>query len=66
MKSVGTNIARMQNMASNRGMVVSVVASRAARLSEEHVAQASEALARRLTEQQARNAPTRIHKGDKA
>ncbi|MBJ2155350.1 GntR family transcriptional regulator [Variovorax sp. IB41] len=46
-------------------------ADRAARLSEEHVAQASDALARRLTEQQARNAPThtlphKAHKGDKA
>ncbi|MDP9991737.1 DNA-binding GntR family transcriptional regulator [Variovorax boronicumulans] len=42
-------------------------ADRAARLSEEHVAQASEALARRLAEQQARNAiDIATHKGDKA
>jgi len=41
-------------------------ADRAARLSEEHVAQASEALARRLAEQLARNAPIPTHKGDKA
>ena len=34
MKSVGLNIARMQSIASNRGTVVSVVASSAARPSE--------------------------------
>ena len=32
--SVGTNIARMHSMASNRGTVVSIVASREASLSE--------------------------------
>ena len=34
MNSAGMNIARMHNIASNRGRVVSVVASRAARFSD--------------------------------